>query len=245
MISPCIYLLVVCCPWPSSAPPRMLCINFGRRPDQHARFRAQWMQHQNYNFCLALNSSLTSLLFFLMKGIFKRQKPKKLVPSYTWDSLLCDVCYFVCMVGDDYTVCIVQSVTFTLYFVSQPHRLAGFFSSLSQAALDFIVWSHQQALSPPEVWLFSYDIWAQFQAQAPALWDFPGNLRYLWEMSICYDPWALIFKLLIIHKETTSLSPSSLQELPGDLFNSFKIQPCHDCIFPYLLMQGSVQVLDQ
>lgn len=55
------------------------------------------------------------------------------------------------MMGDDYTVGIVQLVIFTFHFVSQPHRLAGFFSSLSQAALDFIVWSHQQALSPPEV----------------------------------------------------------------------------------------------
>lgn len=56
----------------------MLCINFGRRPDQHARFRAQWMQHQNYNFCLALNSSLTSLLFFWWKAFSKGRSPKNL-----------------------------------------------------------------------------------------------------------------------------------------------------------------------
>lgn len=52
------------------------------------------------------------------------------------------------MAGDDYTVCSEFHLPF-----GQPATdfSAGLFISLSLAALDFIVWSHQQALSPAEV----------------------------------------------------------------------------------------------
>lgn len=52
------------------------------------------------------------------------------------------------MAGDDYTVCSEFHLPF-----GQPATdfSAGLFISLSLAALDFIVWSHQRALSPAEV----------------------------------------------------------------------------------------------
>lgn len=58
-----------------------------------------------------------------------------------------------------------------------------------------------------------------------------------WETSIYYYPWSPIFELLLILEEPYSLTVSSLEELSGDLFNSFKIQVGHDCIPVYLLTQ--------
>lgn len=58
-------------------------------------------------------------------------------------------------------------------------------------------------------------------------------------MPIYYYPWSPILDLLLILEEPSSLTLSSLEELSGDLSNSFKIQVGRDCIPVYLLIQST------